>query len=100
MESFAANSRVREVHMKQGRCRFARARCARLGSHCPAGRQRKKMMNAAPLAEPVIFFEGYNRTSERTPGCCGRVHDISEHRAGFDGSQLVVITQKELPRSA
>jgi hypothetical protein len=45
-----------------------------------------KMMDTAPLAEPVILPQGYNGVSERAPWWCGGVHDISQHGTGFYGS--------------
>ncbi len=53
-----------------------------------------KMMNAAPLAKPVILLQGHDRVAKRAPGRCGGVHDIRQHGARLDGSELIAVTEK------
>ena len=51
-------------------------------------------MNAARLAEPVILFQGYHRVVERAFGRGSRIHDVCQHRARLDRSQLIAVTEE------
>ena len=52
------------------------------------------MMNAARLAESVIFFQGYHRMMERAVRRGSRIHDICKHRARLDRGQLIAVTEE------